>query len=291
MKKLSQHQQAVLYAVLAASFYAFSTPVSKVLLEYTSEVMLAGLIYFGAGLGMLILTLIQDRVLKNSTELSLGKAELKYVVMMVLLDIAAPILLFIGLRSSLAANVSLLNNFEIVATTMFASLLFRESISRSLKYGIVLITLSSLLLSFQSTEALIFSVGSLFVLMATICWGLENNMTRMISSKDTKQIVIIKGLGSGMGSLLIAMWLGDAFPSIDLLLLILGFGFISYGLSVFLYVRAQRYLGAAKTSAYYALAPFIGVFTSMVFLRELPHPIFWLALLGMALGTYYTNKA
>lgn len=291
MNKTKQTQQAILYAILAASFYAFSTPISKVLLVHTSEVMLAGLIYFGAGLGMLILTLLQDRVLKNSTELSLGKAELKYVVMMVLLDIAAPILLFIGLRSSLAANVSLLNNFEIVATTLFASLLFRESISRSLKYGIVLITLSSLLLSFQSTEALIFSVGSLFVLMATICWGLENNMTRMISSKDTKQIVIIKGLGSGMGSLLIAMSLGDAFPSIDLIILILVFGFISYGLSVFLYVRAQRYLGAAKTSAYYALAPFIGVIVSMIFLREMPHPIFWLALLGMALGTYYTNKA
>lgn len=288
-KVLSKHNSAIIYAILAASFYALSSPISKILLVNIPETILAGLLYLGAGIGMFIIASLQSTMKVTSTEVPLGRAELKYVIAMVILDILAPILLLIGLKTTAAANVSLLNNFEIVATTLIARLLFKEHVSKKLGIGIILVTLATMLLSIYNEGSLSFSIGSIFVLLACISWGLENNCTRMISSKDIKQIVIIKGLGSGLGSLTIGLVLGESLPELKYLGIALLLGFVAYGLSVYMYVKAQRYLGASKTSAYYAVAPFIGVALSIILLGELPGMIFWIALVIMFIGSYFTN--
>lgn len=283
-------KSAVLFAFIAATFYALSTPFSKLLLTNLDGTILAGLLYLGAGIGMLIILLVYKAFNLDSSEISLGKSELKYIIAMVLLDIAAPIFLMAGLATTSAANVSLLNNFEIVTTTMIASLVFHEKISKSLGIGIALVTLSTMILSFQSEGSLSFSIGSVFVLLACLSWGLENNCTRMLSSKDPKQIVVIKGFGSGLGALGIGLFIGKSLPEPKLLIAALVLGFIAYGFSVYLYVLAQRSLGASKTSAFYAVAPFIGAAASIVVFRELPGLNFWVALAVLAFGTYYTNK-
>lgn len=289
-KLAGKQRKAIIYAILAATFYALSSPVSKILLNNISEVFLASLLYLGAGLGMFIIVWFQKKFQIVSQEISLEKSELKYIIAMVILDILAPILLLIGLRTTAASNVSLLNNFEIVATTLIASLIFKEKVSRKLGLGIILVTISSILLTIQDKGSLSFSVGSLFVLLACISWGMENNCTRMLSKKDPKQIVIIKGFGSGIGSLGIALFLGEVFPELKYILFALLLGLISYGLSVYMYVKAQRYLGASKTSAYYAIAPFIGVILSIVVLKEIAGIIFWFALSIMLIGSYFTNN-
>lgn len=106
------------------------------------------------------------------------------------------------------------------------------------------------------------------VLGATICWGLENNCTRQIANRDPMEIVIIKGLGSGLGALLIAIFVGDQFPLFQHIVIILFLGYVAYGLSIYFYTYAQRTIGAAKTSTYYALAPFIGALLSILILGE-----------------------
>lgn len=291
LDKLHKKQNsAIIYAILAAAFYALSSPISKILLVNVSEIILASLLYLGAGLGMFIIVGFQKKFLKASSEVSLERSELKYIIAMVVLDILAPILLLIGLKTTAASNVSLLNNFEIVATTLIAGLIFKEKISKKLGLGIILVTFSTILLSIQDKGSLSFSIGSLFVLLACISWGLENNCTRMLSNKDPKQIVIIKGFGSGLGALIIALSIGESFPELKYILISLLLGLISYGLSVYMYVKAQRYLGASKTSAYYAVAPFIGVAMSIVILNEVTGLIFWVALVIMLIGSYFTNK-
>lgn len=104
-----------------------------------------------------------------------------------------------------------------------------------------------------------FSCGSLLVLLACVSWGFENNCTRMMSDSDPLEIVVVKGFGSGLGSLLIAFAAGEVLPALKLIPAVMFLGFVSYGLSIFFYVYAQRTLGAALTSAFYAVAPFIGV--------------------------------
>ncbi len=230
--------KAILYAFLAAVFYAVNVPLSKILLNYVGPTTMASLLYFGAGLGIGLLSLINKKN-QSDTE-SLAKEDLPFVMGMVLLDIAAPIFLMMGIRYGTSANASLLGNFEIVATTLIALFFFKEKITGRLWLAIGLITCSSLLLSFDGAESLHFSYGSLFVLAAAICWGLENNCTRKIASKSTYEIVIIKGIFSGLGALIIAFLTGETLPPLPYILWALLLGFVAYGLSIFLYVRGSQ---------------------------------------------------
>ncbi len=273
-----QKLRAILSAFLAAVFYAANIPISKILLRTVGPALMAAFLYLGAGIGIGILSLFN---VKNKTKSErLSRKDLPFVVGMIVLDIAAPILLMIGIGYGSSANASLLGNFEIAATTVIALLVFGEAVSKRLWISIVLITLSSLLLSFEGTDSLRFSHGSMYVLLATVCWGFENNCTRSISSKSTYEIVVLKGLFSGLGSLFIAFVLKEKTPGIGSAAVAMILGFVAYGLSIFLYIRAQRFLGAAKTGAYYAAAPFVGAFLSFVFLKE---RLSWLYLAALAI--------
>lgn len=279
-------RQATVFAFLAAALYALNMPFSRLLLGSVEPLFMAAFLYLGAGLGMLGLwyfsTAKTDRVIAP-----IKIDEKPYILGMVLLDILAPALLMFGLRSTLAANASLLNNFEIVATSLIALVLFKEAISRRLWIGLVLVTLASALLSLEGFSAFRFSTGSLLILAASTTWGLENNFTRKLSNRNSSDIVIIKGIGSGFGSLLLALLTREAFPRVGFVLLVMLLGFVAYGLSINYYVKAQKQLGAAKTSAYYAIAPFLGVIFSFLIFRALPMPTFWVGLILMAAATWF----
>lgn len=272
---------ATLCAVLAAVFYAINMPASKILLRHIEPTTMAALLYLGAGIGIGILFLFN----RNSDTENLTKEDLPYTAGMIALDIVAPIFLMFGLVYTTSANASLLNNFEIVATSLIALVIFKEAISKRLWIAIVLVTLSSAILSFEDMSSLSFSMGSVFVLIAALCWGLENNCTRKISSKNTYQIVMLKGIFSGIGSFIISQVIGEQLPSVKYILVTLVLGFVAYGLSIFLYIKAQEVLGAAKTSAYYAIAPFVGAFLSFVFLKEALTANYLVALVIMIAGS------
>lgn len=257
---------AILLAVLAAFLYALSTPVAKILLNGIGPSMLAALLYLGAGGGMLLMQQMKPRQSKTADRIT--RSDLPYVIGMVLLDILAPILLLNGTARTTAANVSLLSNFEIAATALIAAFAFQEKISGRMWAALALITLSSIILSFEGTASISFSAGSLLVLAASICWGLENNCTRKLSARNTYEIVVIKGLGAGTGALIIALLLGEKLPAPGYGFTALALGFTAYGLSIFAYVRAQHGIGAARTSAFYALAPFLSALLSFLFLHE-----------------------
>lgn len=279
--------RATFYAVLAAALYALNAPISKLLLVQIPSTMMAGLLYLGAGIGMFLM----EKLHKNKQEQPLTKKELPFTIAMVVLDIAAPIFLMFGLTKCSAANASLLNNFEIVATSLIALVIFKEAIGKRLRFAIVLVTISSILLSFEDMSSLEFSWGSLFVLLACVCWGFENNCTRMLSSKNPAQIVIIKGFCSGLGALVLSLVVGERYFHFGYIVLALLLGFVAYGLSIYFYIYAQRDLGAAKTSTYYAISPFIGAVLSLIIFTELPSLIFIIALAIMAMGTYFASTS
>ncbi len=281
---------ATFYAILAAALYAINVPLSKLLLQKAAPTMMASFLYLGAGLGLFLYGLAEKALGKEVKRDPLTKKELPYTVAMVLLDIAAPILLMFGISMTNSANVSLLNNFEIVATSVIALVVFKEVISRRLWFAILLVTVASAILSFEGEGAFTLNGGSFFVLGACFCWGLENNCTKMISNKSSVEIVIIKGTFSGLGSLICALILGEKFPAIHLILSILLLGFVAYGLSIHFYIMAQKDLGAAKTSAFYSIAPFLGVFFSFLFLMERPGIRFYIALAIMIFSTYLMVK-
>ena len=280
----------ILLAILAAALYSVNVPLSKLLLDYMPSTLMAGFLYLGAGVGMGALAVVRCAAKRERTESRLTGRELPYVIAMILLDIAAPVCLLFGLASTTAANASLLNNFEIVATALIALVVFREKISARLWLGILFVTLSCALLSFEDIASLQFSYGSLFILLACICWGFENNCTRKISSKDPQQIVLLKGIFSGLGSLAIGLAIGERVTVLWSVFAVLGIGFVAYGLSIFFYVYAQRCLGAARTSAYYAVAPFLGTALSLIIFRDMPHYTYFIALGLMAIGAWLSSQ-
>lgn len=277
----------IFFAILAAACYGVSSPVSKLILKELSPVFMAALLYLGAGLGMLAVRVATNMKKQEKKEARITKKELPFVLAMIVLDIAAPILLMLGLTMTNPATVSMINNFEIVATSVIALTIFKEAIGKRLWIAIALITLSSILLSVENYSNLSFSIGTVFALLACVCWGFENNCTRMLSLKDPLEIVIVKGLGSGTGALLISVFTKTLSANMLYILFALLLGFLAYGLSIYFYILAQRELGAARTSAYYAVAPFIGVVLSFNIFGQGITASFALALGIMVLGTYF----
>lgn len=281
---------ATLCALAAAALYAVNIPLSRLLLNHAGEVMMAAFLYFGAGAGLALYGKAERLLGRPDRQEPLTGKELPWTIAMVLLDIAAPILLMEGIARTSPANVSLLNNFEIVTTSVIALALFHEVISAKLWLSILMVTAASMILSFEGDGAFTWNTGSLLVLGACVCWGFENNCTRMISNKSSTEIVVIKGCFSGLGSFVLALILGENMPKLPWICAILLLGFISYGLSIKLYITAQKNLGAAKTSAYYSIAPFLGAALGMALPGEKPGMRFWGAMALMIASTVLTIR-
>ena len=275
---------AIGYALAAALFYGMSAPFSKLLLNRLSPTFLASLLYIGAGLGMAVLFCF--RPANSPAEKPLARADIPWLSAMVLLDIAAPVLLLFGLKTATPATVSLLNNFEIAATALIAGVWFKEKVGRRLWAAIGLITAACILLTVEDFSSLAFSRGAVLALLASICWGFENNTTRVLSGKNPLQTVMVKGFGSGLGALLLAVSLREVTFPIGHIAGALTLGAFVYGASVYCYIRAQRQLGAARTGIYYAFAPFIGVALSFMLVGQPLGVSFCAALAIMLAGTY-----
>lgn len=287
---LTKKNTAVVFAIMAAAFYALSAPISKYILTDITPTMMAAFLYLGAGSGMVILHLGRRVINKPDQAAPLTKDDLPYTIAMIVLDIAAPIFLMLGIARTTSANASLLNNFEIVATSMIALVVFKEVISKRLWLAIGLVTVASMILSFEIGGTFHLDYGALLVMAACVCWGIENNCTTKLANKSSEHIVIVKGIFSGLGSLAIAVVISDPFPRLGIIAAAMLLGFVAYGLSINFYILAQKDLGAAKTSAYYAVAPFLGVAFSMVLLGELPAWNFWVAAAIMLAATYLMIK-
>lgn len=275
-------KRGIAFAMTAAVLYAVNLPFSKIMLTYMPPTLMAGFLYLGAGLGMFFIKLFG----RNKKEEKLTRADLPYTIAMIVLDIAAPICLLVGLNSTSASAASLLNNFEIVATAVIALFIFKEKISVRLWLGIGFVTTSCILLSANDFSHMEFSTGSLFILLAAVCWGLENNCTRAISSKNPLEIVLIKGVFSGTGSIIMGLCIGERLENPQSIPIVLLIGVVAYGLSIFFYIYAQRTLGAARTSAYYATSPFIGALLSLIIFREKPATEYLIAFLIMIIGAW-----
>ena len=281
---MNKTRLAVIYALTAALCYGLSAPFSKLLLRQISPAFLASLLYWGAGLGMLAVYVFPAKSAPSAPALS-GK-DFPWLAAMVLLDAAAPMLLLWGLQTTTPATVALLNNFEIAATALIAFWLFKETVSKRLWAAVVLITAASVLLTVDDFSALSFSKGALLALAASICWGFENNTTRQLSAKNPVQTVMVKGFGSGSLSLCVAAYTGQIHLAPGYIFGALLLGALAYGCSVYFYILAQRYLGAARTGVFYAAAPFMGVLFSFMLIGQ---PIGWsfcTALALMLAGTW-----
>jgi len=273
-------------ALLAAGLFGMSAPLAKLLLGTIHPLPLAAILYLGAGLG-LSLYLIARRPFTTAAvdEARLERGDLPWLAGATISGgVIAPILLLYGLRTTPAATASLLLSLEIVATALIAGAAFREFIGRSTWSAILMITGGSVLLSLDPSSGWGVTRGAALIVAACFMWGLDNNLTRHISLKDPKLIVAIKGLTAGGVSLSLALALRRPFPGAGGVMLGLLLGGLSYGISIALFVRALRGMGAARTGALFGTAPFLGAAASLMIFRDHPSASFLSALPILAIG-------
>lgn len=275
-------------ALLGAVFFGASAPLSKLLLGEISPIFLAAFLYIGSGTGISLIKGFQRmRYPSRDIEARITRDDVKWLAGAIIAGgMAAPIVLMISLQNTPASTASLLLNFEGVATTVIAMLVFKEAISRWAWAAILVITLASIFLSTDFSHGWGFSLGALGIVSATTLWGVDNNFTRNISGKDPLTIVAWKGLVAGTFSFFLAFFLGEKLPALGSILGTLLLGFVSYGLSTLLFIRSMRGLGAARTSALYGTAPLAGVVLSIFIFGELPSFFFIIAMFLMLAGAY-----
>lgn len=255
-------------ALISALLFGASIPLAKVLLGTTDPWVLAGLLYLGAGLGLGFLHVIRAAIQLPTAERPLRRSDLPWLAAVVLAGgIVGPLLLMLGLARTDAAGASLLLNLESLATMGIAWLVLRENVDRRLLIGAFAILAGAMLLSWQGTE-LSFGVGAGLIACACLAWGIDNNLTRKLSSANPVQIAMIKGLVAGAANLALALSQGAAPPGIATTSMAAAVGFLGYGISLVLFVLALRYLGTARTGAYFSLAPFIGAVLAILLLNE-----------------------
>lgn len=271
-------------AALGASLlFGASIPFAKELVGSISPVLLAGLLYAGSGIGLILTRLIKDRRWLRS---GLQAEDWPWLIGAIGFGgILGPILLLLGLQQTGAATASLLLNLESVLTALLAWLIFRESTSYRIVLGMLLIIAGGILLSWpnsaKNTQSLF---GSVVIAGACLCWAIDNNFTRKVSAGDSLFIAGIKGLISGIVNISIAISLGMKLPSLMTINYALMVGFIGYGASLVLFVLALRGLGTARTGAYFSTAPFIGAAIAILFFHETTSLSFWIATILMTMG-------
>jgi len=273
------------FALLSALLFGASAPVAKLLLDVTDPWMLAGLLYLGAGLGLAAVSAARAGLGLARPEAPLRRHDLPWLGLVVLFGgLLGPVLMMSGLARTDAASASLLLNLEGVATLVLAWTFFGENVDRRLMLGAALIMAGAAALSWQGGAGL--DAGGGLIALACLCWGLDNNLTRKLSSSDPIQIAMIKGLTAGAVNLGLAAVGGAGRPDMATVAAAGLTGLLGYGVSIALFVLALRDLGAARTGAYFSLAPFVGAVLAVALLGD---PLSWalgLAAVLMAVGTW-----
>jgi drug/metabolite transporter (DMT)-like permease len=257
----------ILFALMSAALFGASTPFAKLLLGSVDPWLMAGLLYLGAGIGLLLVHLSRGVLHMPAIEAPLRRADLPWLALVIAAGgVCGPLLLMVGLARTDAAGTSLLLNLEGLATMGIAWVVFHENVDRRLLLGALAILAGAVLLSWQGRAS--FQWGALPIAGACVCWGIDNNLTRKLSSSDPMQIAMLKGLCAGMVNFMLALLHGAALPPVGTVLVVGVVGFLGYGVSLALFVLGLRDLGTARTGAYFSLAPFVGAVLAVVMLGE-----------------------
>jgi drug/metabolite transporter (DMT)-like permease len=276
---------AVLAAIGAAVLFGASTPLAKALIGDVPPLLLAGLLYLGSGIGLTLARLVRDRGWHAP---DLGRHEWPWLLGAIGFGgVLAPVLLMIGLAKTPASTASLLLNLEAVFTTILAWVVFRENADRRVVSGVVLIVAGGFALAWP-THGVEWNATTpaLLIVLACAAWAIDNNLTRKVSASDALFIAGLKGWVAGLVNVTLALSLGTTVPNPSIASAAMLVGCFGYGVSLVLFVLALRGLGTARTSAYFSIAPFVGVAIAVGFFGESATPSLWIAAALMAGGVW-----
>ncbi len=279
-------------ALASALLFGASTPFSKLLLSQTDPQMLAGLLYLGAGLGLAAVHLGRNLIGLPGVEAPLRRSDIPWLATITFFGgLIGPLLLMLGLARTEAASAALLLNLEGLATMAIAWLWFHENVDRRLLFGAMAILAGAVIISWEGS-GIVLDFGALLIAGSCLAWGIDNNLTRKLSSTDPVVIAMIKGLAAGAVNVVLALWRGATPPPISFVAGAGIVGFLGIGVSLVLFVLALRHLGTARTGAYFSFAPFIGALMAVLFLHDplTPKLAISAALMGLGLWMHLSER-
>ncbi len=282
-------KKPLMYVIISAALFGISTPLAKVLVADIQPVALAGLLYFGAFLGLLLLGMTKKMVPLTKVIVStpLERRDLPWLGGAILAGgIIAPIALMTGLTMVSGFASSLLLNLEGVATAIIAVFIFKEYAGRRIWLALVIMTLAGVSLSWNTSRGELNLAGPVLIVFAMTCWGIDNNLTQKISNKDPVQIALIKGMIAGTVLLGMAFMLGMRIPLDSTMIYALILGSLSYGVSIVLFIKGLEGIGACRTGAFYSFGPFVGAIVSILVLGETVSWALLIATLLMVAGVW-----
>ena len=254
----------VIATMTAAVLFGAGTPLAKLLLAHTSPWLLATLLYLGSGIGLWIV-----RQIRRAPAVHLASGDWRWLAGAIVAGgMIAPVLLMLGLSAMPASGASLLLNAEGVLTALLAWFAFKENFDRRIALGMLAIVAGAVVLSWPQEARFAGAWPSLAVLGACLAWAIDNNLTRKVALSDASFIAMTKGLVAGSTNLVLAVLTHATWPSGSVIAGAALLGFASYGASLALFVIGLRYLGTARTSAYFSVAPFFGAVLAIVLLGE-----------------------
>ncbi len=279
----SQRVSGALLGLGAATLFGLSAPFSKWLMGQINPVLLAGLLYLGAAIGLWLY-----RIARPATaEAPLTPADKPSLIGVVLLGgVLAPVLMLLGLQRVTALAGSLLLNLEAPFTVVvIAVAFFREHVGRYAGAAGLCILVGALVLKMEPGAVGADTLGVLLLASACLCWGIDNNLTQRLSLRDPFAIVRVKALVAGVvNSSLGLVVMHGRLPDMAYVVAALVLGSLSYGVSIVLDAYALRLVGAAREAAYFATAPFVGALVSIAVFGNTVRWFDILALSSMALG-------
>lgn len=258
------HKTAVFMALLSALLFGAATPLSKWLLTGFTPFQLAGLLYLGAAIAAAPAALGGDRL--GLPAKGDYKNRLRLLGAIVFGGLLGPVLLLFGLRFAQAASVSLWLNMELAATAVLGVFLFRDHLGMRGWSGVIVTLAGASLLMWDPHTAGVNS--GILVMLACLCWGLDNHLTALIDGIRPAQSTFWKGLAAGSINLVIGILLSPMKGGYTVLAIALLVGSLSYGASIVLYINSAQSIGATRAQALFASAPFFGVALSVVMLGE-----------------------
>lgn len=257
-------RSGVFAALAAAVLFGAGTPFAKLLLANTGPWPLAALLYLGSGIGLWVV-----RRVRRAPAVHLGSADWRWLAGAIVAGgIVAPVLLLLGLTAMPASGASLLLNGEGVLTALLAWFVFKENFDRRIALGMLAIVAGALLLTMPQQMRFAGVWPALAILGACFAWAVDNNLTRKVSLSDATFIAMTKGLVAGSTNLVLALVTRATWPGGGTVAAAMLLGFASYGASLTLFVIGLRHLGAARTGAYFSVAPFFGAALAIALLDE-----------------------
>jgi drug/metabolite transporter (DMT)-like permease len=261
---MSSQRRGQLAGLGAAVLFGCSAPLISTITGSGSALSIAGLLYGGATLALLVVRLLRGK----QAETPLQRQDWPALATLTLLGgVVGPVALVLGLARLPAASSSLLLNLESVFTLAIAVVLGREHLGRMGLLAALFSIAGAVLLSDGSLSGAN-AGGSALIALATLAWGIDNNLSQHLSLRDPIQIATFKAAGASLPMLALAVLLGHHFPSLPVTLGLLGIGALGYGISIWLDLLALRDLGAAREAVLFSTAPFVGALFSLVILRE-----------------------